>query len=161
MEAHLHVSPPHPSVEMLGSTAERWRIVRKAFWKSCDIRGSVVLRYTSMHACYYIMTYTHNQLRLFYIDYLCLQEMLVDFHDAILGCYSSATCVTKWNMFSLISMQKQESIKLSLNQLPFNNPIEDDCVYSQKDTKNTEALLMQCRHISLHLSLKIHVIILM
>lgn len=28
MEAHLHVFPPHPSVEMLGSTAERRCIVR-------------------------------------------------------------------------------------------------------------------------------------
>lgn len=36
-------------------------------------------------------------------------------------------------------VQEQESVKLSSYQLPFNNTAEDECVYSQKDTKNTGA----------------------
>lgn len=36
-------------------------------------------------------------------------------------------------------VQEQESVKLSSYQLPLNNTAENECVYSQKDTKNTGA----------------------
>lgn len=36
-------------------------------------------------------------------------------------------------------VQEQELVKLRSYQLPFNNTIEDECVYSQKETKNTGA----------------------